>query len=245
MFSPRTRPLALDAERLLGLRLSLNTPVVATAELPPGPARAALVSHLDNGLRHITVAVRSLRNGATVLYDLEGMDLDATLEFGVAVDASLSFAESMGFLFDDDEVGKGGDDPVGRALRRWRETMGPGAGRVAVAEAPAVARSRPGPPDGTGELVLEDVAESLPAFDLSPGADLFDDEPLPPPASPRPGAPGTLTKFRGGTEPPPAPDDPETPDPGATALGRVQLVRRSASTRSGRASPLLRLLAWF
>ncbi len=267
MFSPRTRPLALDAERLLGLRLSLNTPVVATPELPSGPARAALVSHAEAGLRCITVAVRSLRNGATVLYELEGMDLDATLDFSVAMDAALSFAETMGFLFDDDEVARGGD--AAQALRRWREIMGPAAARVQLEDTGAqVAEEAPAPPVASraeqaaragreiAELLLEDVAEeTVPEFEVpgdavrapeleadeAPGLEAAAD-----PAGPDAGS--TLTKFR-----PPEPEKKTRRGAraqgreraGATALGRVQLVRRRAPAAPERASPMLRLLACF
>lgn len=182
MFSPRTRPLALDAERLLGLRSSLNTPVVATPDLPTGPARAAIVSHVEAGLRRLTVVVRSLRNGVCVLYELEGEDLEATMDFSVALDAALSFAESMGFLFDDDELDKGGDDPVERALGCWREIVG-----SLASEAPLVARgpehelsprSEPEPADSMLGTPLE--AECEPEGPLSTGlAEPFETSPAP------------------------------------------------------------------
>jgi hypothetical protein len=67
MFSPRQRPMLLVAERLLSLRLSMNTPVVSTDELPAGPARAAIAIHSEAGSTRFTVAVRSLRQGVSVL----------------------------------------------------------------------------------------------------------------------------------------------------------------------------------
>ena len=72
MFSPRKQPLLLVADRMLSLRVSLNTPVVSTPELPAGPARAAIAVHSEAGRPCFTVAVRSLRNGDSVLYELEG-----------------------------------------------------------------------------------------------------------------------------------------------------------------------------
>ena len=72
MFSPRERPLEWDSQSLLALRLSLNTPVVSTAEVPAGPARAAIVVRQESDLPHFTVVVRPLQGGSSVLYDLEG-----------------------------------------------------------------------------------------------------------------------------------------------------------------------------
>ncbi len=45
----------------------------------------------------------------------------------VALDAALSFAESMGFLFDDDEVSIRGDLGSEEAARLWRELCGEAA----------------------------------------------------------------------------------------------------------------------
>jgi hypothetical protein len=108
------------AERLRVLHLSLNTPVVAIDELPVGPARAGIALCEDpEGAFRLAIAVRSLRTGQMISYapdeELEG-EQDAV----VAVDAALSFAEGMGFLFDEDEIAARGDDGRGEAAARWR-----------------------------------------------------------------------------------------------------------------------------
>jgi hypothetical protein len=122
-FLRREKPLEL-AEGLLGLRLSLNAPVVATPDLPVGPAGAAIVVHQElDGRANVTVAVRSLKGGELVLYSLDG-DLRGESAVAVAADAALSFAEGMGFLFDEDALA-GADAGAGaRALGLWREFVG-------------------------------------------------------------------------------------------------------------------------
>jgi hypothetical protein len=94
------------------VRLSLNTPVVAIADLPVGPASAAVVLHEGPRGAHPTLAVRSLRTGRVVFFRPED---DRADEHGPdwVLDAALSFAESMGFLFDD-----GPSDPA-EAARLW------------------------------------------------------------------------------------------------------------------------------
>src|SRR5688572_4594126 len=103
-FLPRRRPLELSAQRVRALRPSLNTPVIAMPELPAGPACAAILVHVEpgHGLQ-INVGVRSLGSGAVALYGFDG-PISAAL-VGIALDAALSFAESMGFLFDEDMIG--------------------------------------------------------------------------------------------------------------------------------------------
>ena len=101
-FLRRTRPLRLAAGRLRALRLSLNTPVVATQDLPVGPARAAIALHTEPGRGlQVTVGVRSLACGSVALYGFEGEIASRLLS--EAMDGALSFAEGMGFLFDDDD----------------------------------------------------------------------------------------------------------------------------------------------
>jgi hypothetical protein len=160
VFFPRSTPLSLTRDHIRGLRLSLNTPVVATEELPIGPARAAILVHDDaDGGPQVTIGIRALRAGRTALYAFEG-DLREASSFAVAVDAALSFAESMGFLFDEDELGGGGAAARVRCLGLWRELLGEdGAG--AVAPEPA----EPGPAE---ELLLEELAEDGAA--QAPGA---------------------------------------------------------------------------
>ncbi|HSJ98465.1 MAG TPA: hypothetical protein VLC53_15425 [Myxococcota bacterium] len=162
MFSPRKRPLLLVADRLLALRMSLNTPVVATPDLPAGPARAAIAVHSEAGRTCFTVAVRSLRNGVSVLYELEGEDTNDASGIAVALDAALSFGESMGFLFDDELVTARSEAVLRAALARLREIVAP--------PAPDVGETVPSldlepPPE---EILLDDELELEPALEPSP-----------------------------------------------------------------------------
>jgi len=151
VFFPRTAALTLTRDEIRELRLSLNTPVVATEELPIGPARAAILVHDDtDGGPQVTIGIRSLRAGRVVLYAFEG-DLREASSFAVAVDAALSFAESMGFLFDEDELGAGGAPARVRCLGLWREFLGEDALGGPAARAAA--------PEPAEELLLDELAE--------------------------------------------------------------------------------------
>jgi hypothetical protein len=154
VFFSRTTPLAVAPAQVRGLRLSLNTPVVSTEELPIGPARAAILVHEEAGEGEtVTIGMRSLRADRVVLYGLDaGASADASVD--VIVDAALSFAESMGFLFDEDELGSGGAAGRTRCLGLWRELLGEAGSALAPA------RGRAGPAvEEADELLLEDLAE--------------------------------------------------------------------------------------
>jgi hypothetical protein len=189
-FPQRNAPLDLSADRLHGLRLSLNTPVVSIDELPVGPARAAIAIHEEiDGRPNLTVGIRSLRSGAAVLFSLEG-DLREHSSLAVGVDAALSFGESMGFLFDEDEFEAGSPEEARfRALGLWLELMGPeseaseGVSQVPIAPPPPASE-----PDDSLDaegldddefLLLEEVAdpagEPVVAFADEPSG--IDDEP--------------------------------------------------------------------
>lgn len=264
MFSPRKRPLLLVADRLLALRLSLNTPVVATPDLPAGPARAAIAVHTESGRPCFTVAVRSLRQGIAVLYELEGEDPNDASGLAVALDAALSFGESMGFLFDDEQV-TSRDEPVLRAaLAKLREIVAPPSPDVGETTSELEVRAE--------EILLE---EALGELDSGlAGVAALAPEPTPPAAHaapPTPPAPANasarLTKFRmvaaasdepraGGppaATPPPA-DAGETSGPASTGrsatttrgvLGRVKPVRRRAPDAPAPVPVWLRLLSSF
>jgi hypothetical protein len=260
-FLRRTRPLELTAGRMRALRLSLNTPVVATQELPVGPARAAIAIHAEpRGGLGITVGVRSLAGGSVVLYGFEGAVTAGVVN--EVMDAALSFAEGMGFLFDDELVG---NDPASqeKALVRWREALGSGEGTF---------------PDAGLEAEPEPVLE---LFDLE-GGDLTD-PPVPAPLPPTPQEPLRLaasplaspeaaerapdepafepavelpatlplTKFRLRADRTPEPKElDESPAPKAPAkrpLGRLRLERRRSNklVQDARRSWLLRLLTSF
>jgi hypothetical protein len=136
---------------LRALRLSLNTPVLTIEDLPVGPAAAGIALHAGpEGLR-LTLAVRSVRTGQVVFFQPDE-DWSEIHGSELAVDATLSFAESMGFLFDDDPIEAGGD--VREAARRWRELV-----ETAGTEEPA---ESPGE-----EIWLEEIAPVPPALLLS------------------------------------------------------------------------------
>jgi hypothetical protein len=170
-FPLRSAPLDLSADRLHGLRLSLNTPVVSIEELPVGPARAAIAVHDEvDGRPNLTVGVRSLRDGAVALFSLEE-DLREHSSLAVGIDAALSFGESMGFLFDEDELGAvSSEEAPPRALGLWLELMGLESGTPeAIPEIPAAPASPPPTPEpddgfdveGLDDevLLLEDLAD--------------------------------------------------------------------------------------
>jgi hypothetical protein len=105
--------------KLCALRLSLNTPVVAIEELPVGPAAAGIALHEGADGRSLVLVLRSVRTGQVLCFapeegweDLHGPE--------VGLDAALTFAESMGFLFDDDPIV--GGDPR-QAVRKWAEFL--------------------------------------------------------------------------------------------------------------------------
>ncbi len=275
MFFPRrTEPLQLREEGLQGLRLSLNTPVVSTQDLPVGPARAAIVVHQEpDGRPNVTVGVRSLRGGEVVLYSYDG-DLRQESSVAVGTDAALSFGESMGFLFDDDELQAGGAEARPRALGLWHDLIDEAGGVSGTRPArpqPAALELEdedwgelsdpelpPGPPGE--ELMLEDSLDAA-----AEGPDLPDpaDGAAPEAAVAAPAAPLVLSKFRHpapaaprapeAEAPPPTPSEAPAPAlPPATggrlrrrtALARLKLVKRRRSGDAER-NWLQRLLAAF
>jgi hypothetical protein len=112
-----------DAERLRVLHFSLNTPVVAIDELPVGPARAGVALCGDpEGAIRLEISIRSLRTGQVVSFAPDE-ELDGERDLFIAVDAALSFAEGMGFLFDEDEIAAHAEDGLAEAAARWRELI--------------------------------------------------------------------------------------------------------------------------
>jgi hypothetical protein len=245
MFNVRERPLLLVADRLFALRLSLNAPVVATPDLPAGPARAAIVVHGEGGRTCFTVAVRSLRNGASVLYELEGEDANDASGIHVALDAALSFAESMGFLFDDELITARTEPVLRAALAKLREIVampGPDADETGRA-------AEPSPPD---EILLEEALEQE-VGSPPPSSDAAAPAPAPVGAAP-------LTKFRAAvaadaateaSAPAPGPAGEASapaktrPAGGRALLGRVKPVRLRAPEGPPPVPALLRLLSHF
>ncbi|MEN8158925.1 MAG: hypothetical protein ABFS41_02505 [Myxococcota bacterium] len=264
-FLRRTQPLALGVGQLRGLRLSLNTPVVATSDLPVGPARAAILVHQEpkRGLG-LTVGVRSLGCGSVALYGLEGAISPEAA--GEGIDAALAFAEGMGFLFDDELID---ETPESRkkALARWKDAIGDGD-----ESAPPVATEPEASPE-LFELDGSDLTDPPVMAELSPDREALDPpavgpETVSPDARPRvealafEPAPETtpsppLTKFRPRADTPKKPDVPaaegaaerppaERRRPKRQALGRLRLERRRVpEVQDVRRGWLLRLLTSF
>jgi hypothetical protein len=112
-----------DLQAFRSLHLSLNAPVIAIDELPVGPARAGVVLCVQaGGDLHVQIALRSLRTGEVVEI-ASRLDADAVGNQGAAVEAALSYAEGMGFLFDEDEIATAGDDAREKAESLWRDLV--------------------------------------------------------------------------------------------------------------------------
>ena len=136
-FLRRLRPLEVDGERVRSLRFSLNAPVLSTPDLPVGPARAVIVVHQEaRGRMDATVGVRSQRSGELAYWSFDG-ELSSADDLDVAADAALSFAESLGFLFEDEVLGSGSD-----ASKAWLTWIG-GELRAHANEQPAGERAAP------------------------------------------------------------------------------------------------------
>ncbi len=260
MFFPRQSPPVVAESKLLSLRVSLNTPILATEQLAPGPAEAAILVLIGaDGAPSVTVSVRSVKGGGLAFYVFEG-PLEGEADLETALDGALSFGESMGFLFDDDALGQG-DATSQRMVTRWMELIGEtvgsapagqGTARASEAGATSPAVSQP-------ELVLDRPVEPEPAPAVK----------APPPAGPPP-----LTKFRrtlatpgaekrAAARPAAAPEratesarrrpaseraaadgDSVLVTPHGPAVGRVQLVKqRRDEAQATPLDPLLRLLA--
>jgi hypothetical protein len=231
MFAPLSEPVALSQEGLEGLCVSLNRPFVELESLPPGPARAAIALHRSaSGERRLLLAVRSVDSGAVAFFAFAGR-LSASPH--KALDAGLSLAERLGFLFDDDMLQattiSGPAAGAQRALECWYELLGEEPPRTSELAAGS-------DPD---DILDVELVEPLDVFELDTGGsedgsgdsvDLFDpelEENVP------------LSKFRPGQE---------QPDPmgeSSTTLGRVALVRRSDSEEGSAIGLATRLLASF
>jgi len=172
---------------------------VAVDELPVGPAQAGIALQAESGACWLTLAVRSLRTGQVVFYRCDDEVMEAHGP-GLALDAALSFAESMGFLFDDDPLEAGGDPE--EAARSWTDLLdgvveppAPTALALAPETAPAVSE----------EILLDEVAMPEESAGLDPVA--CADEGV------APAPPLRLTKFRPRGGRPPAGPDPVAPGP--------------------------------
>ncbi len=213
MFSPLSQPLDLAPGQLELVRFSLNQPVVSTAEVAPGPARAAIVVHREGGVRFHTVVVRPVREGRPALYRLEEPDLPDD----VALDASLSFAESMGFLFDDEAQLDAASKEGAETLATLGELLGDTADAVgAEILLDELAAREPPPPVSLSRFRLR-VPGPAPVERAEPARAEV--------------APETAAKPR------------SVLGLGRRLLGRVRPVRRRAQSEAP--GPVLRLRSWF
>jgi hypothetical protein len=119
------QPLPERAVReLRSLHFSLNTPIVSIESLAVGPARAAIaVQDLGDDRTSVQLVVRSQRTGALACFSHdEPHDGDTNAQ--IALDGALSFAESMGFLFDDDAIPELGAEGPREAADAWNDLLG-------------------------------------------------------------------------------------------------------------------------
>jgi hypothetical protein len=146
-----------------------------------------------------------------VLFSLEG-DLRERSSLAVGIDAALSFGESMGFLFDEDEIeAVSGEEARPRALGLWLELMGLESGTPeAVPPTPTAPASPPPtsePADGFDVEVLDDevllledlvdLADDLPGVSTEEGDGIVSRPPDPECQGENPGS-GRLADGSGG-----------------------------------------------
>jgi hypothetical protein len=234
MFVRHAEPVSLTQAGLEGLCVSLNRPLVDIDPLPAGPARSVIALHRSaDGERCLFVAVRAIESAATAFFVFGG---HLTTQHK-AMEEGLSFAERMGFLFDDDMLGSASGNAAvepsaaRRAIECWYELVG----EEAPLEADSGDDLASDPILEVGEVepldLLDDGESVIGEEELDDMVDLFDpdfEEQVP------------LSKFR---------PEQERLDPlgeSSTTLGRVAIVRRRVS-EDGQEIPDLatRLLASF
>ena len=199
MYFCRQPPPEREAKALRALHVSLNTPVVAIEDLPVGPARAAIaVQDASGGCVSLLLVLRSQRTGQLACFAPdETLESDASAQ--IALDGALSFAESMGFLFDDDAIPELGVEGPREAAQSWNELLGIEPEDLEVEPEPA-------PTEGPPEIWLEEPVAAAPVPMAAAPA------PTPAPDSPAP-ARLLLTKFR------------RTPGPGRTSRQNAWPIR--------------------
>jgi hypothetical protein len=176
MYFSRQQPPERGARALRALHVSLNAPVVAIEDLPVGPARAAIaLQDAPEGGASLLLALRSQRTGQLACFAPDEPLTDATAQ--IALDGALSFAESMGFLFDGDAIPELGADGPREAAKSWNELLG-------VEPPEPEPLPQPAPAEDPAEIWLEEaVAPPAPAAQAA--------------AEPEAAAPALLlTKFR-------------------------------------------------
>lgn len=124
MFSLSKDPLPLSEACLHGMCVSLNAPVVYGDDLPPGPARAAIVTYAeDYGDFGMAVGMRALEDGTVAVYRYREPIVDPA-DIAAALEAALIFAEGLGFLFDEDMIDANSRSGRREALEHWNRLMG-------------------------------------------------------------------------------------------------------------------------
>ncbi len=161
MYFCRQPPPERGVRALRALHVSMNAPVVAIEDLPVGPARAAIaVQEAAGGGASLMLALRSQRTGQLACFAPdETLLTDATAQ--IALDGALSFAESMGFLFDGDAIPELGEGGPREAAQSWNQLLGIEAPESEALPEPAAAESPP-------EIWLEEpVAAAAPVLLLT------------------------------------------------------------------------------
>ena len=159
MFIASPQPLPLSEACLQCLCASLNAPVVHVEGLPVGPARAALVVYAEQyGDLGVAVGIRSLEGGEVVLMRYRE---SLPMEEGPAraLELATSYAEGLGFVFDQDMISPGAPlDAKANAMSHWQHL----AASDEAFEAPDVAS----PPAPSGAMSLVDPEEMPEMEDL-------------------------------------------------------------------------------
>jgi hypothetical protein len=123
MYFSRQQPPEGGARALRALHVSLNAPVVAIEDLPVGPARAAIaLQDAPDGGASLLLALRSQRTGQLACFAPDEPLTETTAQ--IALDGALSFAESMGFLFDGDVIPELGAEGPREAAESWNQLLG-------------------------------------------------------------------------------------------------------------------------
>lgn len=130
MFSLCAKSPELAESDLYRLCASLNAPSVNLDGLPAGPTRAVIVLHIvlaEGGTRvpELSIGFRSIGSGSVAVYRYSG-DIRELSSASRAMETALSFAEAMGFLFDEDLVGDREGPGKAAALALWQKLVGPG-----------------------------------------------------------------------------------------------------------------------
>lgn len=192
IFEPLPSDRGRPAGELRTLHRSLNAPVIAIDALPVGPAQAGIALGAEaSGAFFVRLAIKSLRTGEVVCF-APISDPRSEDQAALTLDAGLSFAEGLGFLFDDEEAAAAVDEPE-RAAAAWRELVGEPSDAASHA-AEDVAGAREEPP-------VLDLVHEIPVRLASPAPETIaidaEDGPEPPlPSTQDPAAAMVLSKLR-------------------------------------------------